>query len=147
VTAHVGLSISGTTVTVSDSRQLVENGEMIYTVITPVGIADSVATLRTSASARAFQGIQQPLDDPNMRGDAASNPTEQFYFHIYVWNPVSATVPSVLLDFYIEYDVVFHEPRKGSLSLQAPSSSTEFKCAKPVLPGINKGKWTLVQSD
>lgn len=141
VSAHVGMSVSGTTVTISDSRQLIENGEVIYAVVTPTGIADSIATLRSSASSANFQGIQQPLDDPNMRGDAASNPTEQFYFHFHVWNPVSATVPSVLIDFYLEYDVVFHEPRKGSLSLtdfQLPDnvsvsgSSAELKCAQPL---------------
>lgn len=144
VSAHVGLSVSGTTVNVSDNRQLVENGEMIYTVVTPTGIADSIATLRTSASAARFQGIQQPLDDPNMRGDAASNPTEQFYFHLHLWNPASATVPSCLIDFYLEYDVVFHEPRKGSLSLTEPTSRTELKSAPLPPASIKTGRWELV---
>lgn len=116
VTAHAAVSISGTTTTISDLRQLVENGEMVYTNITPTGIAGSSCVLHADTNLTAFQGLEEILDDPNMRGDSASNPTEQSYFHLHVWNPASATVPSVLIDFYLEFDVMFHEPRKGSLS-------------------------------
>lgn len=137
VSTHVGLSVTGSTTNISDSRQLVENGEMIYTVVTPSGVAGSMATLRTSANIASFQGVQQPLDDPNLRGDAASNPTEQTYFAFHVWNPVNATVPSVLIDFYLEYDVMFQEPRKASLSLLAQGSSTDPD---------KRASWTEVKS-
>jgi len=116
VDTHVALSISGTSTTITDYLQLVENGELIYTVITPSGIAGSIATLRHSVNCAVFQGLQDVMDDPDMRGDVASNPAELVYYHLSFWNPVNATVPSVLLDVYIEYDVMFHEPRKGSLS-------------------------------
>lgn len=116
VDCHVGLSISGSSTPITDYLQLIENGELVYTVVTPSGIAGSIATLRHSVNAAAFQGLQQVMDDPDMRGDSASNPAEQMYYHLSFWNPVNATVPSVLLDVYIEYDVTFHEPRKGSTS-------------------------------
>lgn len=118
VDAHVAISISGSSTPTTDEAVLIANGEMVYTVITPSGIAGSVATLRTSTNAAAFQGIDNVMDDPNMRGDIASNPTEQLYYHCSIWNPASATVPTVILDAYLEYETIFHEPRKSALSLQ-----------------------------
>jgi len=58
------------------------------------------------------------LDDPNMRGDAASNPTEQMYFHLTTWNPYSSVQITSNFQVLIEYDVMFHEPRTPSLSLR-----------------------------
>lgn len=116
VDTHVSVSVSGTSSVTTDEAVLVANGEIIYTVVTPTGIAGSIATLRCSTNAAKFQGIDDVMDDPNMRGDSASNPVEQLYYHCSLWNPASATVPTVLLDAYIEYDVIFHEPRKAALS-------------------------------
>lgn len=116
VDTHVAVSVSGSSTVTTDEAVLVANGELVYTVLTPSGIAGSIATLRASTNAARFQGIDDVMDDPNMRGDSASNPTEQLYYHCSIWNPASATVPTVLLDAYIEYDVIFHEPRKAPLS-------------------------------
>lgn len=117
VTTHVAVSVSGSSSVTTDDSQLVANGNLVYALILPTGVAESVALLRHSAQAGQFQGIDDVMDDPNMRGDAASNPTEQLYYHVSIWNPVNATVPSILLDVEIDYDVVFHEPRKAALSL------------------------------
>jgi len=116
VDTHVGLSVSGSTSASTDYVTMIENGDLIYTILTPTGIAGSVATLRSSSKAADFQGLQYVMDDPDMRGDAASNPVEQLYYYISIWNPANATVPSVLIDVYIEYDVMYHEPRKAPTS-------------------------------
>lgn len=117
VTAHVAVSVSGSSSITTDDAQLVANGNLVYAVVQPTGVAESTAQLRHSSDAGAFQGIDDVMDDPNMRGDAASQPAEQLYYHISLWNPVNATVPLALLDVEIDYDVIFHEPRKAALSL------------------------------
>jgi len=115
VPIHVALSVSGSTTVSTDYTVNIENGELIYCPLNPVGIAGSAVTLTTASNAGAFQGIQNVLDDPNMRGDAASQPTEQIYFVMTCWDPITAAAPLLYMDCYIEYDVMFHEPRKAAL--------------------------------
>jgi hypothetical protein len=116
--ARAGLMISGTTTVSSDFRVNTENGEMSYVVLESKSTAGygSAATLTRAVNAGHFQGVVNVLDDPDMRGDAASNPAEQLYFIVLLWNPVSSAIPGIQIDVAIEYDVIFHEPRKGVLS-------------------------------
>jgi len=48
--------------------------------------------------------------DPSLRGDAATSPTEITYFHIQNWNSDGAT-SSVIVDFILEQEAYFFEPR------------------------------------
>jgi len=53
------------------------------------------------------------LDDVNLYGTVAANPTEQVYFCINTWGFGGLTDnTSVACDVVIEYDAVFWEPRK-----------------------------------
>jgi len=115
-TTHVGLMVSGSSAVDTNYQVNVENGEMIYTILTPSGIDGSIATLRTSVNTASFQGVQDAMDVTDLSGDVASNPAELNYYHLLIWNPVSASVPVVYCDTYIEYDVMFHEPRKATIS-------------------------------
>jgi hypothetical protein len=112
----VGIVKSGTTTILSSVEQLMENGDLSFALLGYYGQAGSSMRLTNSCDAAAFQGIDDIMDDPNMRGDAASNPTEQVYYHVATWNAISATQVTCAFQALIEYDIVFHEPRKGSLS-------------------------------
>jgi len=112
----IGIAVSGTTTIVSSIEQLVETGDVTSHWLGFAGQAGSQVRLDRSVACGPFQGVDDVLDDPNMRGDAASNPTEQMYFHINTWNPVNATQVTTNFQVVIEYDVVFHEPRTPSLS-------------------------------
>jgi len=114
-TCHVGLSVSGSTSVSTDYTVNIENGQLIFASINPAGIDGSMCVLRTSCNAGAFQGLQNTMDDPDMRGDTSTNPAEQQYFVLTVWDAATANAPTVLLDVFIEYDVVFHEPKKAAL--------------------------------
>jgi len=57
---------------------------------------------------------REMLNDTNLYGTAGANPTEQVYFDIITWGAFSADNTTVLLDFVVEYDVIFWEPRKVS---------------------------------
>jgi len=115
ITARVGLSVSGSTSVSSDFQVNVENGEIIVGTAQPDKTFGSTGSLQQSVDCGKFQGLQNTMDDPNMRGDSASNPSEQLYYILSLWAPVGAA-PSVEFDVLIEYDTVFHEPRKGTLS-------------------------------
>lgn len=114
--SNAGVFKSGASTQTSSIEQVVENGDLAWCPLGFFGAAGSTALLTQSCDCAKFQGIDNILDDPDMRGDAASNPTEQMYFHLSTWNAASATQITLQFQAVIEYDVVFHEPRKGPLS-------------------------------
>jgi len=116
LTCCASIVMSGSSTVTTVIEQLIENGDLSIATLTYAGAMGSSAKLTRGCDCAKFQGVDDILDDPNMRGDAASNPTEQMYFHVAVWNPYSATVPTVDFQALLEYDVIFHEPRKGPLS-------------------------------
>jgi len=66
------------------------------------------------------------LDDPNLYGTVAANPTEQVYFVIGQWGFGSFTDnTSVSLDCIIEYDAVFWEPRKAAAQVKQPRAEVK----------------------
>lgn len=116
LTPSVGIMLSGTSTVTSSIEQMVENGDLAFSQLGYVGAQGSMSRLTRSCDCAKFQGVDDIMDDPNMRGDVASNPTEQMYFHIVTWNPYSATQVTSNFQVVIQYDVTFHEPRKSALS-------------------------------
>jgi len=113
--ASVGLSVSGTSTVLSSIEQLMENGDLTFQMLEFAGAFGGTATLKRRLSNVKYQGLDNLIDDPNMRGDAATSPLEQTYFHLSVWNPASVTTVSADVLVYLEYDTIFHEPRKLAL--------------------------------
>lgn len=70
----------------------------------------NVATLTSNFSLRKFQTIKNWMDNPDLRGSAASNPVEQSYFHVWA-EPVQGQ-DSQPLDVVVtvDYIAVFTEP-------------------------------------
>jgi hypothetical protein len=54
-------------------------------------------------------------DDSDMRGDVSTNPAEQAYYQLTWVNLLTATVPTIIFDVLIEYDVLFTEPKKAAI--------------------------------
>lgn len=52
------------------------------------------------------------VNDANLHSTAAANPVEQVYYVLAIWSATSANTSIVGYDTLIEYDVVYHEPRK-----------------------------------
>jgi len=100
-------------VTTSTNYQtVIEAGNMTMALLTPTGINGCVALLQDRCDLGRLQGLQQVLDDPEMRGTVAANPTEQSYYHVALWNSQNSTVPTALVTTVIEYDTYFTEPRQ-----------------------------------
>lgn len=111
-----GVLISGSSTVNTNIEDMVENGDVALATLTFYGQMGCIAKVSKTCVAARFQGIDDVMDDSQMRGDAASNPAEQMYFHIVAYNPYSSTAVNVKAQVVIEYDVMFHEPRKGPLS-------------------------------
>lgn len=111
-----GLSVNGSSTAITNYEQLIENGDITFSVLEYAGAFGGTTTMKRQINHGAFQGLVNTIDDPDMRGDSASNPAEIVYCHLSVWNPASATVVTADFQVLLEYDVLFHEPKKATLS-------------------------------
>lgn len=114
--AVAAIQLAGTSTLLTTHERINETGRAAMQWLQKSDVTGSSCTLRSSATAGVFQGVVDVKDDPDMRGDAASNPTEQLYYIIYAFYPPDATVVSIVALVRLEYDTWFHEPRAPPLS-------------------------------
>jgi len=114
--ATAGLFVSGSSTVTTVVENLLENGDGAVQQLQFAGAMGSSATFTRRINVGRFQAVDDVMDDPNMRGDSASNPTEQSYFHLIVYNATTAAAVQCEYMAIITYDATFHEPRKGPLS-------------------------------
>jgi len=114
----VGIYIAPDTTVTTDFIRLVENGMMVKKWMGP-GLSNSknICTLALRANIAQVNGQKTILYTNDFRGDVGANPVEQTYFHIFIYDPFNlAATPQIDVDFLLEYDAVFSEPRKLTLS-------------------------------
>lgn len=114
--ASCGLIVSGSSTVTTVVETLLENGDGAIQQLQFAGQNGSSATFQCELDCGRFQAVDDVMDDPNMRGDSASNPTEQMYFHLFVVNLTTAAAVQCEYNCLITYDATFHEPRKGPIS-------------------------------
>ncbi len=117
-TVSVSLAPDTTSAVLPD---IIENGYVITKVVdgrgnSGYGTGQRVMSLSLPCDVVKYFGRKSQreiLDDANLYGTAAANPTEQVYFAINTWGFGDFTDnTSVSMDAVIEYDVIFWEPRK-----------------------------------
>lgn len=110
---------------------LVENGLITSSVVDGRanggnGTGNRIRQLNLACDvARYFgrSGRRTIVNDPNLSGTVAANPTEQVYFVVNTWGFGAFTDnTSIACAATIEYDVIFWEPRKVSAQLRRPDS-------------------------
>lgn len=96
-------------------NDVVENRNCVFTTINASNAGGNTKKLSLTYSPKKALG-RSPWD-PNLRGDAASNPSEGFYFNVIIGafneaNNPGPTVISVIMD----YTVAFSEPKRVTQS-------------------------------
>ena len=109
-TPVVSISVMPDTTPITVSDRIVEFGDCNMTILESKAVAGSVKTLQQSVSMRRIMGVDDIVDNSELRGDAASNPTEQTYFHVQTWNNDVFTC-AINFDVVIDYQAIFAEPR------------------------------------
>lgn len=91
------------------------NKVMTNTAMAKQGTGDNVGSpfkyLKTAVTVGTFLGRKSVQSDPELKGTAASNPTEQVFYHVTAGDVYNANTVSVDCYVSITYDVVFHEPK------------------------------------
>lgn len=116
-TAQVALSLNSTVTPVADVYSLCETGYITRDYVNVAGTTDGIKTSAMSCNVSKFQGVPIPKDDPELWGSVSTNPTEQSYFNLSVWDLVSSGTSTIRYQIFIEYSAWFIEPRKVTASL------------------------------
>lgn len=108
---YVALSRSADSTVTTDAVKLVENGNISYQQL-PINTIESVFFKQSMTINMAkFEGVDDVLDDSDLRGTISANPVEQAYFHLSTWNPFTAAALSAYFSVLLEYDATFTEPK------------------------------------
>jgi len=115
--------------------EVVENGEIKMQVMdgvcnqasngTGYGTGPRIKTVSLNCDVASYFGRRtqrELLNDVNLTGTAAANPTEQVYFVLSTWGLTNSN-GGVTFDVVLSYDVIFWEPRKLAQQLQTQLSS------------------------
>lgn len=81
----------------------------------PLGIANGNSThvLSHYCNIKSFLGRGNVMSDPELKGSAAANPTEQAFFHIGVAATNQSSSVSTRINVFLEYIVTFIEPKRS----------------------------------
>jgi len=122
------LSLAPDTTQITNSSQLVENGLIKFDERSNYSTENGLAFPKQSldCDVKGYFGQRtdrEMLNDTNLFGTAAANPTEQVYFAIGGWESLGLSGAGVTLNFdvLLSYDAIFWEPRKASESAKKES--------------------------
>lgn len=112
----VGVTLRDTPTAEVDARTNIESGNTLFQVLTVEGGSQDCATLSHSVNSKTFTGRKNIMDNSNLTGSAAANPTEGIYWHL--WSDALGGQNSGIVDvqYVMEYRIAFTEPKAVGLS-------------------------------
>jgi len=114
--SYVSICRAGDNTPQTDVQKLIENGQISFQVLPVAGIQDVFNKQEMSIDIAKFEGVDDVLDNTDLRGTVAANPLEQAYFHLNTWNPQAVTVITNHAMVEITFDATFTEPKPIPLS-------------------------------
>jgi len=116
----IAISVNAALTPITVSNQILEDGLATVDRIGQFGVSNAIQTLQRSCDIARFGGVDNLLDDDNYRGTIAANPAESSYFIIQSWCIEAATF-ACSVEFVVEFEAIFTEPRKIGESLSRMS--------------------------
>lgn len=112
----VSVSRNADTATVTDVTKLLENGDVAFQILPINTVQNEFFKQSMTIDIARYEGVDDVLDDSDLRGSISANPVEQAYFHLSAWDPYSAAVRTANCTVELTYDVTFTEPKLLPLS-------------------------------
>jgi hypothetical protein len=117
ILAAFQIYLSPDTTNITVPSQLIENGYITpQMVLMPIFLVGSAKQQSLTCDIATYMGrnrnMRALVDDPNLFGTVAANPTEQVYFALLVYDPTLANAVTVDFTVDIEFEAIFWEPRK-----------------------------------
>jgi len=108
----VGISVNPDATPETVFSKINENGLLKKHWLTPSGGTNPKCSITLAANISKINGKRDVKSEDDFRGDVASNPAEQTYFHLFAYNQTTVNVVNVVFEVMIEYTAIFTEPRK-----------------------------------
>lgn len=105
----VGIAVRDNATITTNPHEIVENGNIDYTLLNAYGKWKDMCRVTMYQDIAKFLGRKQLLSDPQCKGDASSNPTEQVYFHVVIWSLGAVDAGNTTCMVTVDYDATFHE--------------------------------------
>lgn len=117
VYADVAVYLSPDTTSITDPSRLMENGYFVWKPLYPVGVQGAITTLSLDCNVASYfardSNKRELLEDTELYGTVAANPTDLVYFVICAFDGASgANSATVIFRVEIEYEAIFWEPKK-----------------------------------
>ena len=112
----VSLCRAGDNTSQTDCVKLIENGQITYQILPVAGAQSQYFKQNMSIDMAKFIGVDDVLDDSDLRGTVSANPVEQAFFHLNTWNPVGVAVVTNYAMVEMTFDATFTEPKVIPLS-------------------------------
>jgi len=119
VAVRAGVFLAPDATAMTDPSRIMENGLVTTKVIPSINTAGYIQSFALDCDVVKYFGRPagtSVVNDALLAGTAAANPTEGVYFNLTAWDPFGASNFSVYMDVVVEYDAVFWEPRKLTVS-------------------------------
>lgn len=105
-----GIAADGDSAPPTSAQQYIEQGEMVYSMTSPLGDGQTVGELSKMVSIKGFSG-KDPRNDMDWSGDSTSNPNDIVYLHVFTSTIQSVDGAAQTLQVLLEYDTLFSEPK------------------------------------
>lgn len=112
----VGIMLKDSPGTLTDVRQIVENGNVTHALCNPAGDDNSQRILTYKCSPAKFLGRPNILSEDELRGTASTSAPVGAYYHVWSYAPNGADPGNLDFHVQIEYTAVLTEPVKLTLS-------------------------------
>lgn len=107
--AIVAIHVRDDTGTTGDLTRVIEQGKVTYGMLGPADGKAGTLSLTHKVNPAKFLGRSRPLSDPQLKGDASSNPNEECYFEINVASIDGDDPPAIDMLVTIQYTAILIE--------------------------------------
>jgi len=112
-TAMVGILVAPDATLETNYSKLNENGLLKKIHLSPTGSnPNNFKTISMQVNISKINGKKDVKSEDDFRGDVASNPLEQTYFHVFGYNFINVNTVSIYFETLLEYTAEFTEPKK-----------------------------------
>lgn len=113
---YVGISLRDNTTTMAELEDAIEYSGTIASArpLNRLSTADEAGTgssLMLTSKCNPHRFLGRMRNDPDLRGNNATNPVEQAFYHIWGSDPVGIAAGDINLIVKIEYSVLYSEPK------------------------------------
>lgn len=113
---YVGIAVRDSISSVAEVTDLAEYGDKVLSgkALARAGGAEpgeASTMLSTKCNVAEFLGRRSAMSDPELKGTANANPSEQVFYHICAGDVSASSAVNVDVIVTITYDVILHEPK------------------------------------